>query len=201
VSVKIDGLIFSETACAIIYKTLSFTIYIKLSKIRGPRLSKFNRGLHGMAHIILSKIWWPRLSRFLTNPSWLTWDGSYIVKRSVLWIMAQAVSKNIEPSIFQVTHTKCLISGYLPKVGTTSTLSREKLIWRIWNFLHIYFLVSYSLAKIFSTPHWAVRFLWISKYKQKSTFSTTCEIYNFLLEWGKHLKSSLQIEYSLSYLP
>jgi hypothetical protein len=50
VSWKIKGSIFFETACAIIHKTLPFTIYIKLSKIWGPRLSKLGRGLHGLAH-------------------------------------------------------------------------------------------------------------------------------------------------------
>ncbi len=49
VSVTIEGLIFFETACIIIHKTLPFTIYIKLSKIWRPRLSKLGRGLPGMA--------------------------------------------------------------------------------------------------------------------------------------------------------
>ncbi len=115
----------------------------------------------------------------------------YIVKGSVLWIMAQAVSKNIKPSIFQDTHTNIPIRDYLPKGGTNATISREGLIRRSWNFLHAYILVSYSLTKIFTILHWAVRILWISEYKQKSTFLTTWEIHNFWLERDKDSKTLL----------
>ncbi len=104
--------------------------------------------------------------------------------------------------VFLVTPlTKSPIRDYLLKAGINATIFREGLIRRIWNFLHTYILVSYSLTKIFTIPHWAVWILWISKYRQKSTFSTTLEIHNFWLERDKILKTLLHIEYLLMYLP
>jgi hypothetical protein len=124
----------------------------------------------------------------------------HIVKSSVLWIMAQAISKNIEPSILPDPHTKSPIRDYLPKGGTNATMSREGHIRRIWNFFHTYILLSYSLTNIFTIPNCVLRILWISKYKQKSIFSTTWETHNFWLEWGKDLRTLFQIDYLLMYL-
>jgi hypothetical protein len=103
--------------------------------------------------------------------------------------MTQAVSENIEASIFHDTHMKSLIRDYVPEGGRNATISREGLIPRSWNFLYTYILVSYSPTKTFTISHWAARILWISKHKQKTTFSTTLEIHNFWLRRGKDSKT------------
>ncbi len=116
----------------------------------------------------------------------------YILQRKVFYEKWRNPFQKILNPWFSMTLIRKMQKVTISKNGgTNATISREGLIERSWNFLHTYILVSYSLTKIFTITRWAVRVLWISKFRQKSTFSTTLEIHNFWLERGNDLKSLL----------
>jgi hypothetical protein len=132
-----------------------------------------------MQKFFSEKLWFLRVSPCKPRPTLLNrgpqiWVNLiYIAEGSVLRIMAQAISKNIEPSSFHDTH-ESPVRNYLPKEDTNAAIFREGLIWRSWDFLHTYILVSYSCTKIFRIPHWAVRILWIFKYRAKINIFYRC---------------------------
>jgi hypothetical protein len=100
----------------------------------------------------------------------------------VLWILAQAILKNIERSIFYRCFTKSPKAYILTNGGLHGTISQEQLDRLSWNFLKTYISKSFTYGKIFNSKYWAVKFLWIIQYEQKSTFSVILMLHNSRLE-------------------
>ncbi len=92
------------------YKISVFAKLIFWSLIQEARKSKWSLNIRAIPRK-------PRPNLLNRGPHQILLNLIYIVKGSVLWIMAQAVSKNIEPSIVTDTHTYSPTSDHFPKRG------------------------------------------------------------------------------------